>query len=55
MSLFSPYGPLAEVNVPIDKVTKQVKGFAFITFVIPENAVQAFTKLDGTTFQGKLY
>ncbi len=53
-SLFKAYGPLAEVNVPIDKMTKQVKGFAFVTFVIPENAVQAFTKLDGTVFQGRL-
>ena len=52
--LFKPFGPLTEVNLPIDKITKQSKGFAFITFVIPENAVQAFTKLDGTTFQGRL-
>ena len=52
-ALFNPFGPLAELNLPIDRVTKQVKGFAFVTFVIPENAVQAFTKLDGTTFQGK--
>ena len=51
--LFKPFGPLAELNVPIDRMTKQVKGFAFITYVIPENAVQAFTKLDGTIFQGK--
>ena len=51
-ALFKPFGPLAELHLPIDRVTKQVKGFAFVTFVIPENAVQAFTKLDGTTFQG---
>ena len=53
-ALFKPFGPLTEVNVPIDKMTKKVKGFAFVTFVIPENAVQAFTKLDGTDFQGEL-
>ena len=52
--LFKPFGPLAEINVPIDKNTKQVKGFAFVTYVIPENAVQAYTKLDGSTFQGRL-
>ena len=52
--IFKEFGPLAEINVPIDKVTKQVKGFAFVTYVIPENAVQAFTKLDGSTFQGRL-
>ena len=54
-ALFKPFGPLAELHLPIDRVTKQVKGFAFVTFVIPENAVQAFTKLDGTTFQGMYY
>merc|ERR1719228_133822 len=53
-ALFKPFGPTAELHLPIDRVTKQVKGFAFVTFVIPENAVQAFTKLDGTTFQGRL-
>ena len=52
-ALFKPFGPLAELHLPIDKITKQVKGFAFATFVIPENAVQAFSKLDGTTFQGR--
>lgn len=53
-TLFKNYGPLAEVHVPLDKMTKQIKGFAFVTFVIPENAVQAFTSLDGTAFQGRL-
>ena len=53
-SLFKPFGPLTEVNLPIDKNTRKVKGFAFVTYVIPENAVQAYSKLDGTTFQGRL-
>jgi RNA recognition motif-containing protein len=52
--LFKPFGPLTEVHLPLDKLSKMVKGFAFITYVIPENAVQAFTKLDGTSFQGKI-
>ena len=52
--LFKPFGPLAEVNLPIDKDTRKIKGFAFITYVIPENAVQAYSNLDGTTFQGRL-
>ena len=37
--------------MPIDSLTKKVKGFAFITFMIPEHAVKAFTELDGTVFQ----
>ena len=47
-------GPLTEVHLPIDSLTKKVKGFAFITFMIPENAVQAFTELDDTVFQGRM-
>lgn len=53
-TLFKPYGPLAEVNLPIDRITRKPKGFAFITYVIPENATQAYTALDGTSFQGRL-
>ena len=44
-------GPLTEVNLPIDPLTKKVKGFAFVTFMMPEHAVKAFTQLDGKTFQ----
>ena len=44
-------GPLTEVNLPVDSLTKKIKGFAFITFMMPEHAVKAFTELDGTTFQ----
>lgn len=44
-------GPLAEVHLPIDKTTRTSKGFALATFVMPENAVQALTQLDGTIFQ----
>ena len=53
-SLFKKFGPLAEVTLPIDKMTRKVKGFAFVTYVMPENAVKAYTQLDGATFQGRL-
>ena len=48
---FNSPGPLTEVNLPVDPLTKKIKGFAFITFMMPEHAVKAFTELDGTTFQ----
>ena len=38
----------------LDKITRKVKGFAFVTYVMPENAVKAYSQLDGTTFQGRL-
>lgn len=44
-------GPISEVLFPIDNLTKKPKGFAFITFMIPENAVTALAQLDGHVFQ----
>lgn len=44
-------GPLSEVLFPIDSLTKKPKGFAFITYMIPENAVTALAQLDGHIFQ----
>ncbi|XP_029019699.1 probable RNA-binding protein 19 [Betta splendens] len=52
--LFSKHGPLAEILFPIDGLTKRPKGFAFVTFMIPENAVSALAQLDGQIFQGRM-
>lgn len=52
--LFQKFGPLTEVNVPVDKTTRRIKGFAFVTFMMPEHAVSAFSELDGSTYQGRL-
>lgn len=40
--------------MPIDPVSRQPKGFATVTFVMPEHAVKAFTELDGTAFCGRM-
>lgn len=40
--------------MPIDPVSRQPKGFATVTYVVPENAVKAFTELDGTAFCGRM-
>lgn len=53
-TLFEKYGPLTEVNMPIDPVLRRPKGFATVTFMIPENAVKAYTELDGTAFCGRM-
>lgn len=53
-NLFEKYGPLAEVNMPIDSFLRQPKGFATVTFMMPEHAVKAFSDLDGTTFCGRM-
>ncbi len=53
-NMFKKFGPLTEVNLPIDKVTRKTKGFAFVTFMIPEHATRAYAELDGTSLQGRL-
>uniref|UniRef100_A0A3Q2V8F2 RNA binding motif protein 19 n=1 Tax=Haplochromis burtoni TaxID=8153 RepID=A0A3Q2V8F2_HAPBU len=52
--LFSKHGPLSDVLFPIDTLTKRPKGFAFVTYMIPENAVTALAQLDGHIFQGRM-
>ncbi|XP_078681170.1 putative RNA-binding protein 19 isoform X2 [Branchiostoma floridae x Branchiostoma belcheri] len=52
--LFSKYGPLTECHIPIDTFTRRAFGIAFVTFMIPEHAVTAFSQLDGTVFMGRL-
>lgn len=52
--LLKPFGPLAELHLSIDSVTKKPKGFAFATFMFPEHAARAYQALDYTTFHGRL-
>ncbi|XP_061585092.1 probable RNA-binding protein 19 [Cololabis saira] len=52
--LFTKHGPLSEVLFPIDNLTKKPKGFAFVTYMIPEHAVTALAQLDGHIFQGRM-
>ncbi|XP_074015535.1 probable RNA-binding protein 19 isoform X2 [Numenius arquata] len=52
--IFSKYGPLSEIHFPIDRLTKKSKGFAFITYMIPEHAVKAYAEMDGQVFQGRM-
>jgi multiple RNA-binding domain-containing protein 1 len=52
--LFTPFGQLVEVMIPISRETKQSKGYAFVLFLLPEQAVKAFVELDQTIFQGRI-
>lgn len=47
-------GPITEVNLPIDKNTRKPKGYGIVTFLMPEHAVQAYLKLDGSILQGRM-
>ena len=45
---------ISQVHVPIDADTGQGKGFAYIQFKAPEDAVRAFLSYDNIIFQGRL-
>lgn len=48
-----PFGPVADMHLPLDDAHRP-KGFAFASFLIPEDAVRAMEALDRRTFQGRL-
>lgn len=52
--VFEPFGRLSEVHLSIAKDTKKPKGFAYVLFMFPEQALRAFLKLDGSIFQGRI-
>ncbi len=47
MDLFSPYGNVAEVNVPIDRTNGRPSGFGCVTMATPEGARSAIQALHG--------
>ncbi|XP_076648162.1 putative RNA-binding protein 19 [Halictus rubicundus] len=52
--LFEKYGPLTEVNLPVDRVTRKPKGFGTVTFLMTEHAVKAYSELDGSVLDGRM-
>ena len=52
-TLFSNYGKLVEVHIPIDLTNERPMGFAFVTFMFPESALKAYEALNGTNFHGR--
>ncbi|ETN59494.1 RNA binding motif protein [Anopheles darlingi] len=53
--IFEKYGPVVEVDVPIDSNTRKLKGFGTVTFLMPEHAVMAYSELNGTFLQGRMF
>lgn len=53
-ALCEPYGAVSEVHLPIDKTTRQRKGFGFATFVLPSDADACVKGLHGSSFQGRV-
>lgn len=52
--IFEKYGTLKEVHVAVDSRTGKSKGFAYIQFENPKDAVKAYIQLDKQIFQGRL-
>ncbi|XP_055709752.1 probable RNA-binding protein 19 [Phlebotomus papatasi] len=52
--LFETYGPVAEIDLPVDSNTRKIKGFGTVTFMLPEHAILAFNELDGRIFHGRM-
>lgn len=52
--LFQTYGSLEEVHVAVDTRTGRSKGYVYVQFHNPDDAVAAFTALDKQIFQGRL-
>ncbi|KAJ7590213.1 RNA-binding domain-containing protein [Mycena floridula] len=52
--LFSPFGTISQVHIPLDKNTKESKGVAYVTFAQASDALSAYESLDRKSFQGRL-
>lgn len=52
--LFGKYGGLEEVHIAIDTRTGTSKGFLYVQYQNPKDAVDAFMALDKEIFQGRL-
>eukprot|EP01104_Vermistella_antarctica_P019012 TRINITY_DN725_c0_g1_i1.p1 TRINITY_DN725_c0_g1~~TRINITY_DN725_c0_g1_i1.p1 ORF type:complete len:738 (+),score=151.02 TRINITY_DN725_c0_g1_i1:152-2215(+) len=50
--IFTPIGALARVHVPVDAVTGKTRGFAFINYVLLEDAQRAIRELHKTEIGG---
>ena len=47
MELFSPYGNVAQVNVPVNHLNGHPRGFGFVTMTTSEGARAAIRALHG--------
>ena len=51
--LFTPFGPVSEVNLMTDRSTGRSRGFAFVTMATPEAAQAAIQGMAGKDVQGR--
>jgi RNA recognition motif-containing protein len=51
--LFSEVGHVAEVFLPLDRITGRARGFGFVEFTEEEAAAEAIERFDGQQHQGR--
>ena len=47
VNVFSRYGNVAQVNIPLDRASGRTRGFGFVTMATPEGARAAIQALNG--------
>jgi len=52
-TLFSPFGELGRINIPVDRETGRARGFAFVEMTDDQGARKAIAALDGKEFGGR--
>ncbi len=51
---FEKFGPVASLNIVMDKITGKPRGFAFVEMPTDEQAMKAIAELHGTALAGSL-
>ncbi|KAI6224754.1 putative bacteriochlorophyll 4-vinyl reductase [Aphelenchoides besseyi] len=51
---FKRFGDINDCQCVVDRKSGNCKGFAMLTFMFPEKAVDAYRELDGTIFKGRM-
>ncbi|VDM18156.1 unnamed protein product [Hydatigera taeniaeformis] len=54
LDLFSSCGTVSEIHLSFDVRLQRGKGFAFVTYLFPDEALVAFNKLDKSKFKNRL-
>ncbi len=52
-SVFAEYGSVKRVNVPTDRETGRMRGFAFVEMSSPSEEAKAIEALDGAEWMGR--
>jgi len=51
--LFGKFGEVSSVKIVIDRITQRSRGFGFVEMPVEASAIEAVSKLNGLTFEGK--